>query len=102
MNTQAFLSKLKELKQKMAELENLEQQEGEGEVDVLEKPEESIEDKVENLEASEAPAGDDEGELGEEELLSMFGKVKKAPKPGMKVAVAVKPAAKAFPARKAK
>lgn len=104
MNTQVFMAKLKELKQKMAELENLEQQESGGEVDVEEAPVEGLEEKVDQLEAApESGEGEDKGgELDDDELLSMFGKVKKAPRPGMKVAVAVKPAVKAFPARKAK
>ena len=91
MNMAAFLGKLKELKVKMAELENMEENLPDSSPEIAE--EEKLENKVDQLVTTEEAEKDPE--LGEEEVLSLFGKKKKeAPKAGMKVAFAQKPKAK--------
>lgn len=94
MSMQAFMSKLKELKMKMAELENMEEALPPGDevkADAAEgAPMEDMEEKIgldKPDEVDEVPPGD---QVDDEELMSMFGKKKKpVPKAGMKIAIAV-------------
>lgn len=91
MSMQAFLGKLKELKLKMAELENMEDQLPQGE---QEKAESAEGDGMEGLEESmgieKQDSPEDSGEeMSDDDLMSAFGKKKKEPaKPGMKIAFA--------------
>ncbi len=90
MKMEALMAKLKELKLKMAELENAEES-GESPKEELAESEstavEKLEEKVESADLSKDPA---EPEMSDEDLMSAFGKKKKeAPKPGMKIAIAV-------------
>ncbi len=89
MSMQAFMEKLKELKLKMAELENMEQSEGSGEHSSAVQEEspavEKLEDKVDNL----VPNDEAESEMDDDSLMEAFGKKKAMKKPGMKIAIAV-------------
>jgi hypothetical protein len=90
MNMEALLAKLKELKIKMAELENAEggmPSEAKEESSEAESPEvEKLEAKVDVLDLGKEEPKD---EMSDEDLMSAFGKKKKeAPKPGMKLAIA--------------
>lgn len=97
MDMSAFLAKLKELKMKMAELENMEEQlpdDQQSAADKAEGPEmESLEEKI-GVDKPEPVSGvseeDGEGKLSDDELMDMMGKKKKPmPKAGMKIAIAV-------------
>lgn len=85
MNMEAFMSKLKELKMKMAELESMEESEGCNEMaEVMgeEKPEmmASAPEKEESLDEK----------LSDDDIMEAFGKKKKMPpKAGMKVAMMI-------------
>lgn len=87
----AFMSKLKELKLKMAELENMEDQLPEGEqklAEASESPEMQEMEESMGIEKHEEPA--EGSELSDDDLMEAFGKKKKMPaKPGMKIAIAV-------------
>ena len=100
MSMQAFMSKLKELKVKMAELENMEESMSPADEATADKAEGPIEGVEENLgldkdapgeetNEGESPSSDD-GKLSDDDVLDLFGKKKKpAPKAGMKIAIAV-------------
>lgn len=90
----AFMSKLKELKMKMAELENMEEQlpgADQASADSAEGPIEGLEEKlgIDKPEDSESPP-DESGQIGDDDMMEMMGKKKKLPpKAGMKIAIAV-------------
>lgn len=101
MSMAAFMGKLKELKLKMAELENMEAGSDAPAEEVESPAVESVEEKAvggdePGEETNSDPAAMKGGELSDDEVLDLFGKKKKpAPKAGMKIAIAVgKPAAK--------